>query len=170
MAEDYRLHQALAALQSGLRQMAEEDGEISLDVAADLPNEAAALEAAMRGVVREIQDAAALADATKAQAENLVTRTVRFDAREKRLRGVLMAAMDAMGWAKREWPEATVSLKAGAPAVHITDEAALPPQFVAVKETRSPMRKEIAAALKAGEEVPGAALSNSMPVLAIKGT
>ena len=86
MAEDYRLHQALTALQSGLRQMEEEDGEISLDIAADLPDEAAALEAAMRGVLRGIQDAEAMKVANLKQIENYHPLRP-FDARQQRLRG-----------------------------------------------------------------------------------
>lgn len=166
----YRITQALAAIQSGLRQMAEEDGEISTDVAADFPDEAAALEDGVRGIIRDIQATAALAEAAKAQERNLTARRTRFEAREQRLRGVLMAVMDTMEWPKREWPEATVTLRKGAPGLVITDEAVLPDAFVAVKTVRTPMRKEIAAALKDGQEVAGAVLTNGMPQLSIRGT
>ena len=161
------MQQAIAAIHSGLHRMAEEDGELSLDIAADLPDEVAALEDAMRGIVRGIQDAAAMADAAVAQAKALDARSARFHAREQRLRGVLMAGLDAMGWAKKIWPEATVSLRPGGAAVLITDEGALPPQFVQTRTTTTPLRKEIAAALKAGEEVSGATLTNGVPVLSI---
>ena len=86
--------------------MEEEDGEISLDIAADLPDEAAALEAAMRGVLRGIQDAEApMKVANLKQIENLTTRFARFDARQQRLPQVACCSlrMDAMGWRSKEW-------------------------------------------------------------------
>ena len=170
MTESYRLQQALAAIHSGLRQMAEADGEVSTDIAADLPAEVSALEEAMRGVVREIQAAATLAAAARVRADELATRIARFQAREARARGVLMSALDTMRWTRRELPEATISLRVGAPSLYITDEAALPPEYVETRTTTHPKRKEINADLKAGKDIPGAALANPMPVLAIRGS
>lgn len=168
MTDTYRLTLALSAIQSGRRAMLEEDGEISTDVAADFPDEAAALEHGMRSLIRDIQVASALAKATKAQAAALATRRARFEAQEQRLRGILMAAMDAMNYGTKVWPEATVTLKQGTQGVVITDEAALPAKFVKTVTQTTPMEKEIAIALRGGAEVAGATLQNGSPVLTIR--
>lgn len=168
MTDTYRLSQALAAIQSGLRQMAEEDGEISTDVAADFPDEAAALEEALQGVVTGYLGATELAKAAKARATDAAARAQRFDNRAARFKGIIQAAMHAMDWRKREWPEATVSLRAPQPGVQIIDETELPEAFVRI--ARSPDKEAIRAALKAGETVPGAALTNGMPGIQIRST
>lgn len=165
----YRLTQALAAIQSGVRAMAEEDGEISTDPAADFPDEAAALEDALRSVVRRMQEAEALERAATAQLEALETRARRFEARALRCRGVILAAMDAMGWAKKELPEATLSVRPGKPGVVITDENAIPSVLMR-RLKAAPDKAAIREALERGEVVPGAAMSNGLAVLTIRNT
>jgi len=156
MSADWRLQQALAALQSGLAAMQAEDPDADLGVV--LPEETAAVEDACRRIVRACQDAQDIALQARARATEASERARRYDARAARYKGLLLAAMDAMGWRKREWPEATVSVRAPQLSVYITDETELPEAFVRV--TRAPDKEAIRAALKAGETVPGAAFSN----------
>lgn len=166
MAETWRLQQAIAALQAGVRAAVEEDGDLSLDVAADLPEEAEALEQALRGVVASYQRDTELAAAAKAAAENAAARARRFADRAQRQKGIILAAMDAMAWRKKEWPEATVSLRAPQPGVQIIDDTLLPEAFVRI--ARSPDKETIRAALKAGNAVPGAVLTNGVPGIQIR--
>lgn len=54
----------------------------------------------------------------------------------------------------------------GKPGVVITDEAALPAEFVRVE--RTPDKTAIANALRAAQDVPGAELGNAAPQLTIR--
>jgi hypothetical protein len=164
MTADWRLQQALAALHSGLAAMQAEDPDADLGVV--LPEETAAVEDACRRIVRACQDAQDIALQARARATEASERARRYDARAARYKGLLLAAMDAMGWRKREWPEATVSVRAPQSGVMITDEAALPDAFIRV--TRAPDKEALRAALKAGAAVPGAALTNGMPGIQIR--
>jgi hypothetical protein len=91
---------------------------------------------------------------------NLQTRQSRFDAGAGRLKGALMLAMDIAGLKKLERPMGTPILAKKQDAVTITSEADLPSAYLVEKTTVTPDRKAIRAALKAGEPVPGAHLSN----------
>ncbi len=157
---------ALLAIRSGLRQLEEEDGVISTDVAADLPEETETVEEAMRRVIRRVQQDEGMADALKLLATTYAERGTRFNTRAQRGRGLLLAAMDAMQWNTKELPEGTVSLRPGTAGVVITDEASLPPEYL--RTTVAPDRAAIGKALKAGVEVSGAALANGMPVLTLR--
>jgi hypothetical protein len=148
--------------------MEEEDGEISTDVAKDFPDEAAALEDGIRGVIRHIQEDAAMAAALKFVEQDWATRRARFEARAQHGRGVLVAAMEAMSWNTRQLPEATLTLKPAVTSVVILNEAALPDDCVMEVTKRQPLKTMISDRLKAGEEVPGAALETGMPSLVLR--
>jgi len=67
---------------------------------------------------------------------------------------------------KFERADYTASIRPGQPHVLVTDGTALPDTMVRVK--REPDKTLIGAALKAGDTVPGAELSNSAPNLTIR--
>ena len=164
MTADWRLQQALSALHGGVSAMMAEDPEAELDLTA--LDAAEDVEAACRSIVRAIQDAQDIAAAARARAAEATERARRYDARVARYKGLLLGAMDAMGWRKKEWGEATVSLRAPQPGVQIIDETALPEAFIRV--TRAPDKETIRAARKDGQTVPGAALTNGMPGISIR--
>jgi hypothetical protein len=83
-------------------------------------------------------------------------------------KATLFAIMDAIGCHRLELPDCTISTRAGPPAVIVTDEAALPDRFIRVETTRRADKAAIATALKDGEVVDGAELSNAMPVLSVR--
>lgn len=74
----------------------------------------------------------------------------------KRLEEASVKALDIArpGQTKWELPEHKVSLRKNAPSVEVFDEDKLPPGYIRVK--CEPDKTRIKAALKAGEEVPGA--------------
>jgi len=163
---EWNLQNALMAYRSAVASMVAEDPDAEIeDVTGD---SVAEIEAALRRIVVKIQDAQDMAAVARQRATEAGERARRFDARVARLKGVVMACMDSMGWRKREWAEATVSLRAPQPGVLITDETALPEGFIRV--TRAPDKEAIRTALKGGAAVPGAVLANGSPSLAIKGT
>ena len=67
-----------------------------------------------------------MAEAAKAMADETAGRAARFMRRHDAMRGVLLAALDALGTRKIEGPDVTVSLRADIPATVITDEARSP--------------------------------------------
>lgn len=163
---EWNLQNALMAYRSAVASMTAEDPDAEIeDVTGD---SVADVEAALRRIVVKIQDAQDMATTARQRATEAGERARRFDARAARLKGVVMACMDAMGWRKREWAEATVSLRAPQLGVLITDEAALPEELVRVKV--EPDKAAIKALLQQGVVVPGAVLANGMPSLIIKGT
>jgi hypothetical protein len=167
MSAEWRLQQALSAVHAGIRAIREDDPDanISLDETDDTVQ---AVETALRQLITKCQETEDLADAAKNRARELSERAARLDARGKRYRGVMLAAMDAMGWAKREFAEATVSIRNPSMSVMILDAAELPQGFT-VQKPPEPDKKAIATALKSGQDVPGATLMPGMPSVVLKG-
>jgi len=90
----------------------------------------------------------------------------RYQRRAEWLRYELFEVLQALGRKSEATPYGTASIKAGLPSLVLTDEQALPDKYV--KVVRVPDKLAIAADLKAGKFIPGAVLSNAMPVLALR--
>jgi hypothetical protein len=119
-------------------------------------------------LARAIVTATAMAETADTLAANLIARRDRYRRRVQQYKATLFAIMDAIGCRRLELPDCTVSTRAGPPAVIVTDEAALPDRFIRVETTRRADKAAIATALKDGEVVDGAELSNAMPVLSVR--
>ena len=119
-------------------------------------------------IVRKIGSNKALLEGTVAYVGELQERIARLDRRDHALRSLIHKIMDAAELRKAELPEATVSIRAGTPKVVIVNEHEIPRDFLRVKT--EPDKTRIKAALQAHENVPGAALSNAEPTLAIRVT
>ncbi|WP_444886732.1 siphovirus Gp157 family protein [Microbulbifer sp. JMSA008] len=76
--------------------------------------------------------------------------------------------MQECGIKKIECPVFTISLKKPMAKVDIENEDALPGEFVTVKNTFTPDKKALLAALKEGQEIPGARLAEAKPALQIR--
>lgn len=85
-----------------------------------------------------------------------------------RLREYLRENMERTGISKIEHPLFKITLVAGRDIVDITDSEVIPNEYMAVKVTETPKKAEILKALKAGDSVPGAALTKSKTSLRIK--
>jgi hypothetical protein len=146
---------------------AEPDDDLRLDV---LEGETDLLEWLARADAL-VLDADVKADALKFMAETyfdrVMTRSRRFSQRAKQTRDLMQSVMEAAG-VNKPIPLATgtLSLKDKPPSVLITDEAALPLDFVCI--TRAPDKTAIAKALKAGDTVDGAELQPGGRTLAIR--
>jgi Siphovirus Gp157 len=97
---------------------------------------------------------------------NLKARHQRFEQRSDAMRSFAFKVMTAAAVKKVELPLATLSIRAGVPRVIITDETALPPSCVRIRT--EPDKIAIKEQLMRGEQVPGAALSNAEPTLAVR--
>jgi hypothetical protein len=118
-------------------------------------------------IVRRIEDTKALVIGTKDRFEELKARKDRFEHRVETLRELAFKIMHAAELAKKELPEATLSLRAGTPQlIGDAEPDDLPDELC--KISRSLDRTKIKDALKAGLTVPGFALSNSQPSLTIR--
>ena len=165
----YRLEQAMSALLSVRQRLLEEDPDIAHDerlLADMLEGETGDAMEVLHRILRASVRADALANAAHAMADDMEARADRFRARREALRGAAFAALDALGLSKLELPDMTVSVKRGQPRVVVTDEEALPEAMIRV--TRSPDKSLIGAALKAGNTVAGAELSNGLPSLQVR--
>ena len=120
----------------------------------------------LAAVVRRMVEATAFAAGIEAMIDQMKARRDRFDQRTEAMRGIAFNVMQHAEVKKIELALATLSIRAGVPKVIVTDEAALPENCVRIK--REPDKHLIASYLKAGQEVPGAALSNSEPSLAVR--
>lgn len=100
--------------------------------------------------------------------ERLSERRKRFDRRADALRSLAYRIMAAADLTKVTLPEATLSLLRPPPKVVITDEAAIPPAYL--RTMVQPDKIAISKALKSGEPVAGAALSNGEPALSVRWT
>jgi Siphovirus Gp157 len=116
-------------------------------------------------IVREIGATKALREGTVGYRNELDERIARLERREYALRTLIFKVMGAAELKRCELSEATLSIRTGQQKVVIVDERDLPEEFIRIK--REPDKVRIKAALTAREEVPGAALSNAEPVLAI---
>lgn len=111
-------------------------------------------------------DAEALAEHASRRMAEIAERRARFKRRNEQLRGVAFAMLEALGITKLERADYSAAIRAGSPHVIVTDAAALPDAMVRVK--REPDKTLIGTALKAGNTVDGAQLSNSAPALTIR--
>jgi len=104
-----------------------------------------------------------------ALAERIATmqeRKKRIEARKDARRTAVLMAMETAGLRRIEAPEFTVTVGRSGAKVVITDAAAIPDKYV--KTERTPMKADIAAALKAGFSVEGAMLGNPTTTLTVK--
>jgi hypothetical protein len=153
-----------AAKHNDLRQMLlleypelAEDGEALTDTLEGCSTFAEAVAA----IVMSLDEDEALAEAAKQKVDVLKARAERFKARADRKRQALAEAMNRAAESKVTLPECTISLTRTQPKVIVTDEAALPKEYVVTRPAPpKPNLKAIGEALKGGQDVPGAVLSN----------
>jgi len=122
--------------------------------------------AALDRIIATMREATATVAAIKIQADALWSRAERFERREKAMRALAQRIMEAANIRKAERPEATLSIRAVAPSLVITDESALPDWAWRVR--REPDKATIKDRVKAGEFVPGAEMSNGGATLSVR--
>lgn len=166
----YRIGEAMRALHEARERLLAIDPDmISEDTALYrdcLDGESGDAFAIIERVIRASLDAEWIAKATADRAKELAERKARADRRKETLRQVGFMMMEAAGLDRLDFPEFTASIRAGTPHVVVTDETALSDAYI--RTTRSPDKTAIGAALKAGETVEGAVLSNPAPSLAVR--
>lgn len=163
----FRIEQAMSvALATVARIYA--DGEIVDDAAllAEIAKDGADVETLLTRLVRAALEAKAYAEAAEERAAQLYVRRTRFERQEEAWRGAAFAIMDALDMKQHKGADFTASISAGKPGVTITDEAAIPEQFF--RTTHQLDKAAVNAAVKDGQVVPGAELTNGFPQLTIR--
>ena len=121
----------------------------------------------LRMIEQKREDAVAMAEAVTSTIENLKARKMRFERRDIAMRALMFSALQWADLRKAELPEATLSIRDGVAKVVIVDEAQIPDDFMRIR--KEPNKTAIKDALTSGmQEVPGAAMSNVEPVLAVR--
>lgn len=169
MTNTWQLTQALTALHSARRTLLETDPDLEADeseLSAALASEQETVDAAIRRTIASATHASKRAEMADEMIRDLTARRDRYRNRSAALRSAAFSAMDALGVRRMEWPEATISIAAGRDGVVITDPDAVPDEFCAIE--RKPRKDAITAAIKAGQEVPGAEMRNGMPTLQVR--
>ncbi len=107
--------------------------------------------------------------------ETIKTEIIRLSARKKAIenkqeamKDYLQINMEESGIKKITCPIFTITLKNGRDIVQIDDEESIPSDFLDIKTIMTPMKKEILAALKSGEDVAGASIVKSKKTISIK--
>ena len=119
----------------------------------------------IRRIFRCAIEAEDMADDLDRRIERLTVRRDRWRKRRAYLRTAAHGAMDMLGLDRVPAPDFSATISAR-DALVITDEKQLPETYCKVE--RTPRKREILAALKAGLAVTGAELANGMPVLTIR--
>lgn len=117
-------------------------------------------------LVQEREAAYGMADGIKVPVEDLRQRKARLERRGDGYGEAIERIMNAAGLPKVMLPNATLSITNAAPAIVVSDEAALPDRFFRTK--REVDKAAINAAVKAGEEIPGVAVSNGATRLTVR--
>lgn len=96
----------------------------------------------------------------------LNTRCARLEHKADLIRGLLQRMLQMADLRKATAPSGTVSIGTKPPSVEIVDEALIPDEYMRI--TITPSKTLIGEKLKAGEDVPGARLTNGGETLIVR--
>lgn len=119
-------------------------------------------------VVEHMQEAEAMAAAVAKRVADLSSRQESFNRKGDAMRKLALRIMNAANLRKMHLPEATLSIRAVAPSIVITDATQLPEEFTVTKTETRPDRQKIKEALQEGKIIPGACLSNGSETLSVR--
>jgi hypothetical protein len=160
---------AFAALQHTelRRRLKEQDPDIDDETLADTVEGLTDLHDIIAAIVRSALRDEALAAGLKLRIEEMEKRLVRLAGRACKRRQIARDVMVEGDVKKITAPDFTIFVRAGSPALQVVNEQAIPEGFW---EPRPPRLDRLAllAALKRGQTVAGAELSNPEPVLSVR--
>lgn len=160
----YTLSSQMIALQKMM-----EDDESPMDsetLAATLDGLNGDIEAKATSLLGYVSNLSADVDAIDMEIKRLNARTKTIKNRQDSLREYLRLNMEAGGIDKITCPLFTITLRKAAKSVHIDDQSLIPAEYL--KTVVTPVKMDIARALKAGDDVPGASLVSGTRGLIIK--
>jgi hypothetical protein len=126
------------------------------------------IEVKAEAMLRVVSNMESDTGAIDVEIKRLQTRKKTIQNRANSLRDYLKMNMAATGINKISCPLFAITLSKARPLCVITAENLLPDEYIKTTIIKAPMKKEILAALKAGEDIPGAELGESARGLLIK--
>jgi hypothetical protein len=120
----------------------------------------------MDRLLSEMRDNETLAEASAARIGKIRERQTRLTHRMNFYRGLMHRLLTLTGLKSVALGEAKISVVKSSDKVIITDENAIPDEFV--KITREPNKTAIKNALKSGQYIPGATLSNGGTSISVR--
>lgn len=152
------LYELTAAYQDVWRLVDDDDAD--LDALEDtLQAIEAAINVKARNIAIIIRQLSAQAAALDAEIKRLQARKQTAENRAKWLKNYLQTQMELAGNDKVKTDLYTIAIQKNPPAVVIRDDTAIPAEYrIVIPEQHVPDKKRIAAALMAGQSVPGAEL------------
>lgn len=169
----FKVMKAVSAYQSARDRLLSADTDLEHDEAALielLGPETQDIDEILNRLVSASVHACAMADLAANQMTALAARRDRYKRRNEMLRAMAMEVLNVTGQRRFETPAFTVSIRGGIQSAVIQDIDTLPEVFVRLVTERKPERSAILAALKAGQDVPGATLSNGSPSIQVRTT
>lgn len=155
--------EAAQSLRESLAQLIENDESLALDM---IEGETSLVECIDALLLANTQDAVLVQGAERVVAD-IEGRATRFKNRISMRRALIEQAMVTAEIKKLERPAGTLSLSNRAPSAVVVNEADIPARFWVASDPKLD-KKALAAALKDGETVAGATLSNAAPSLTIR--
>ncbi len=134
---------------------------------ADMLEGASNLNEVLEQLSAAMRDTDTMMEAQTQRIKDIQERRARYEARYESLREMIFDLMQTAELRKVELSEATLSIRSGSQSVMVTDQELIPLKFLKV----APPTVDKAAlrdALKAGEQIAGASLSNGAPSLAVR--
>lgn len=119
-------------------------------------------------VMQVAQNYNAIAESIDMEIQRLQALKSAASAKNNQLREYLRTNMEASGITKIEHPLFKITLAAGRDIVDILDAESIPDEYIKVEVKESPDKRKILDALKAGESIPGVAITKSKTSLRIK--
>jgi hypothetical protein len=118
-------------------------------------------------VVRSALVDESLVAGLRSRLDDMKERLSRLEARGAKKRQLALEAMNEVGLKKLQQPDFTASSRAGPPSLIVIAEDAIPHTYWVPQPPRLD-RQALLGELKRGGEIPGAQLSNSKPILAVR--
>ncbi|MDX0522988.1 siphovirus Gp157 family protein [Sinorhizobium medicae] len=162
-----RQTEAAKALLVDLRNQGADD---DTDLVADTIEGETNLMEAIEEAIAELDECDVLVTGLKAKETEFEARRKAVEKRAERIRALIEQAMLATDQTSLKLPTATLSLTKRAPGLIVNSEADIPSRFFVEQERPAPKldKKALAAAIKAGEQVPGANLDNGSISLSVR--
>jgi hypothetical protein len=154
------LFEIQAAYQEALEALTDPEADIPIEAIADtLEGIEGMFNDKAVNVTKFIRNLEATAEAIKEAEEQMAKRRKAFESQAKRLRDYLKANMEAAGITNIKSPWFNLRIQKNPPAVKIVDERLIPSVFKAEIVTFKLDKASIKQTLEAGEEVPGAEMT-----------
>jgi len=118
-------------------------------------------------VIRSALADQAMAAGLKQRLEDMRARLTRFEEGARKKRQLALGALDDADIRRLTQPDFTVSVRAGTPALTITSEEDIPQDFWLPQPDKLD-RQRVLLALKSGDVIAGATLSNPAPTLSVR--